>query len=65
MEKIRTGSDADKNAAVKELNQYIVDQAWFDPWYSQTNYFATDSKTTVDLNQGNAWPNLWDIKPKA
>ncbi|WP_413248760.1 ABC transporter substrate-binding protein [Sinomonas flava] len=65
MEKIRTGSDADKDAAAKELNRYIVDQAWFDPWYSQTNYFATDGKTTVDLNQGNAFPNLWDIKPKA
>ncbi|WP_415853826.1 ABC transporter substrate-binding protein [Sinomonas sp. G460-2] len=63
--KIRAGSDADKTAAVKELNKYIVDQAWFDPWYSQTNYFATDGKTAVDLNQGNAWPNLWDIKPKA
>lgn len=62
---IRTGSDADRNAALKQLNEYVVQQAWFDPWFAPTNYFVTDSKTSVELNQGNVWPNLWNITPKA
>ncbi|MGO4586716.1 ABC transporter substrate-binding protein [Arthrobacter sp. 2RAF6] len=62
---IRTGSDADSAAALKKLNEYIVDQAWFAPWYSPTNYFVTNAGTSVELNQGNVWPNLWNITPKA
>lgn len=65
MKTIQTSTGDAQNAALKQLNEYIVQQAWFDPWYSQTNYFATDGKTSVTLNQGNAWPNLWDITPKA
>jgi peptide/nickel transport system substrate-binding protein len=65
LETIRTGEGDKHDAALKDLNKYIVDQAWFNPWFAPESYFTTDSKTTVDLNQGNAWPNLWDIKPKA
>lgn len=65
MKTIQTSTGDAQNAALKKLNEYIVQQAWFDPWYSQTNYFATDGKTSVVLNQGNVWPNLWDITPKA
>ena len=43
----------------------MVDQAWFAPWYTPTNFFVTDAETQVELNQGNAWPNLWNITPKA
>lgn len=63
--KIRTAEGADRDAALKELNQYVVDQAWFAPWYTPTNFFVTNAKTKVELNQGNAWPNLWNITPKA
>lgn len=62
---IRTSEGDALNAALKELNKYIVDQAWFAPWYSPTIYFATDSKTGVELNQGNVIPNVWNITPKA
>jgi peptide/nickel transport system substrate-binding protein len=63
--KIRTAEGADRDAALKELNKYVVDQAWFAPWYTPTNFFVTNAKTNVELNQGNAWPNLWNITPKA
>ena len=62
---IRTAEGGDRDEALKELNKYIVDQAWFAPWYAPTNFFVTNAKTNVELNQGNAWPNLWNITPKA
>lgn len=65
VETIRTAEGGNRDKALKELNQYVVDQAWFAPWYTPTNYFVTNPKTQVELNQGNAWPNLWNITPKA
>ena len=62
---IRTAEGGDREEALKELNEYVVDQAWFAPWYAPTNFFVTDAETQVELNQGNAWPNLWNITPKA
>jgi peptide/nickel transport system substrate-binding protein len=58
-------SDADANAAAKELNAYIVDQAWFAPWYRQKSNYAVDAKTDVKPQYGNAYPYLWNFKPKA
>lgn len=51
--------------AVAELNEYIVDQAWFDPWYMNQTSFVTDEGVDVTINQGNALPNLWDIVPSS
>ncbi|WP_334171235.1 ABC transporter substrate-binding protein [Sinomonas sp.] len=65
LETIRTSTGDAQDAALKKLNEYVVQQAWFDPWYAPTLYFATDGRTSVTLNEGNAWPNLWDITPKA
>jgi peptide/nickel transport system substrate-binding protein len=65
METIRTSTGADYDTAMKELNAYVVDQAWFAPWYAPENFFATDANTEVVMNKGNVWPNLWNITPKS
>lgn len=62
---IRSATGDEYDAAVKELNTYIVDQAWFAPWYRPQLTFVTDANTTVEVQQGNAYPYLWNIKPKA
>jgi peptide/nickel transport system substrate-binding protein len=62
---IQTGSDADAAAAGKKLNQYIVQQAWVDPWYRPQQNFATDSHTSVVVQTDNAYPFLWNITPKS
>ncbi len=64
-EKMRKGSDADRTAAAKALNAYIVDQAWFVPWYRTQGIFVTDAKTQVKTQAGNAIPYLWNITPKS
>lgn len=57
-------TDAEAAPAVKELNAYIVDQAWFAPWYRVKSNYATDANTTVEAQNGNAYPYLWNFKPK-
>lgn len=52
-------------AAGRKLDQYIVQQAWFDPWYRPQNSYAVDSHTTADPQYDNAYPYLWNITPKA
>ena len=61
---IQTGSEAEANAAAKELNKYVVEQAWFAPWYRVAGNFAADKKTNVVQQADNAYPYLWNITPK-
>jgi len=61
---IQVGSDADAAAAGKELNAYIVDQAWFAPWFRPGLSFLTDANTSVTVQPGNAYPYLWNFTPK-
>ena len=57
-------SDAEAAPALKELNTYIVEQAWFAPWYRIESHYATDANTDVTPQVGNAYPYLWNFKPK-
>lgn len=59
---VQAGGSGEK-AAAEALNTYVTDQAWFDPWYTVQTSMVTDKKTHVTINQGNAFPNLWDIAP--
>ena len=61
---VQSGSDAEAAAAAKELNAYIVKQAWFAPWYRPQQTYATNAKTSVETQTGNASPYLWNIVPK-
>jgi len=60
------GAKSDDEAAtpLKELNAYVVDQAWFAPWYRIKSNYATDAKTDVKTQVGNAYPYLWNFTPK-
>jgi peptide/nickel transport system substrate-binding protein len=62
---IRSSSGDTQSSALKELNKHIVEQAWFNPWYAGTSYFASDKKTNVTLSLASTFPNIWDFKPAA
>ena len=47
MEQIQFGDEATQAAVAKELNTYLVEQAWFAPFYRVQGSFATDANTTV------------------
>ena len=61
---VNAKSDEEAGAASKELNAYIVEQAWFAPWFRVKSHYATDANTEVQAQMGNAYPYLWNFKPK-
>lgn len=60
VERIRTGD----TGAGAELNQYIVENAWFAPFFRVQNSKAVDDQTQIESQAGNVWPYLWNIQPK-
>lgn len=61
---IQTGSQAESDAALKELNKYLVDQAWFAPFFRVQGTFATDPNTNLEFWPTNAYPSIFDFSPK-
>jgi peptide/nickel transport system substrate-binding protein len=60
---IQTGDEAAAAAAGKELNAYLVEQAWYAPWYRPQASFVSDANTKVTVQVGNAVPYLWNVVP--
>jgi len=63
IETVHFGTPEESDAAVKDLNRYIVDQAWFAPWFRVQSSFATEAETQVAVQTDNAVPWLWNISP--
>jgi peptide/nickel transport system substrate-binding protein len=61
---MQTGSSAQADAAARSLNQYLVQNAWFAPFFRPQSSFVADSHTSVTVQAGNAVPYLWNIEPK-
>lgn len=61
---IQNGTEEEATAAVKELNTYIVDQAWFAPFYRVQGSFAVDANTNLEFWPTNAYPSIFDFSPK-
>lgn len=64
LEKVQTGDDGEAAAAGKELNAYLVEQAWFAPWVRYTGLVTASSSTSVTPQDDNAYPLLQNIRPK-
>lgn len=64
LDRIYAGTAEESNEAAKALNAYIVEQAWFDPWYRNKTFFAADANTVVTQQDTNTYPYLWNIRPK-
>jgi peptide/nickel transport system substrate-binding protein len=64
MTEIQYGDEATQASVAKELNTYIVEQAWFAPFYRVQGSVATDADTTVEMLPTNAYPALYDFEPK-
>jgi peptide/nickel transport system substrate-binding protein len=62
---IQTGSEEEAATAAQELNQYVVDQAWFDPWYRLESNYAASENIDVVQQADNAYPYLYNITPKS
>ena len=60
---MQMGSSSQAAAAAKALNEYLVQNAWFAPFFRPQSSFVADSHTSVAQQAGNAVPYLWNIKP--
>jgi peptide/nickel transport system substrate-binding protein len=60
---VRSGDEAEADAAAKELNTYVVEQAWYAPLYRPTSGFITAEGTQATVQADNAVPYLWNIRP--
>ncbi|TIC85481.1 ABC transporter substrate-binding protein [Nocardioides sp. GY 10127] len=63
LKEIQYGDTATQEAKAAELNKYLVEQAWFAPFYRVQGSFATDANTTVTMSTTNAYPSLFDFQP--
>ena len=60
---VRSGDEATADAAAKELNAYVVEQAWYAPLYRPYSAFITAPGTQAVVQADNAVPYLWNISP--
>jgi peptide/nickel transport system substrate-binding protein len=65
LQTIQTGEEAEADAAAQQLNQYVVDQAWFVPFYRNQGTFAAAEDLEVTHQSDNAYPYLQNIQPKS
>lgn len=59
--RIQSATAAGRPALLKQLNKYVVDQAWFSPWFVKQGNFAYKG-IKVTPQKGNAVPYLYNIK---
>lgn len=64
IETVQFGTEEESNAALKELNAYLVEQAWFAPFYRVQGSFAVDANTNLEFWPTNAYPSIFDFSPK-
>ncbi|RZI94379.1 MAG: hypothetical protein EOO67_04765 [Microbacterium sp.] len=61
---MQTGSAEESAAAAAELNRYVVENAWFAPIFRQTSVAVAGADTTIQMQPGNPYPYLWNIRQK-
>jgi len=63
VEAMRVATPEEAEVIGRDLNEYVVEQAWFAPILRTQTAFFTNAATEVDLQVGNAYPYLWNIRP--
>lgn len=63
IEDLQYGDDPDQ--AARDVNAYLVEEAWFAPFYRVDAAYATSEGIEVDTLATNAYPNVYDIRPQS
>ncbi|NYD66722.1 ABC transporter substrate-binding protein [Agromyces atrinae] len=53
----------DAEDAFRAVSEYLVDEAWFAPWYVQNNIYLSSADTTVTMQPQNVVPYIWNYAP--
>ncbi|MFT4214307.1 MAG: ABC transporter substrate-binding protein [Microbacterium sp.] len=63
LETVQFGTEEEADQALKDLNAYLVEQAWFAPFFRVQGSFAVDANTTVEFWPTNAYPSIFSFSP--
>ncbi|MGO4807130.1 ABC transporter substrate-binding protein [Arthrobacter sp. 2MCAF15] len=63
LNKAEKSDDAGRDAALRELNKHVVDQAWFAPWYFEEGAYVTTKDVAVTPQANVSVPALYNFKP--
>lgn len=63
LSKITTASGGDSGGTYRELNTYLVENAWFSPWYRIQQPYYTGPDITVEMQNGQAVPSIYNYAP--
>ncbi|WP_433676939.1 ABC transporter substrate-binding protein [Microbacterium gorillae] len=65
IESVRTATDeAAQTEAVRAVNTYIVENAWFAPWFRVASPYATNpTKISVEMQYQQTIPSLYNFSP--
>jgi peptide/nickel transport system substrate-binding protein len=50
--------EASQPAAMKAVSKWLVDNAWFSPWYRENAVYLTDARTSVNMEAYNVAPSI-------
>lgn len=63
LETARTSSEDDREAANQAVQTWLVDNAWFAPWYYRDTVYATADTVTFEPQFGDALPLISTFAP--
>ena len=61
--KLQVATGDDGGPIAKEINEWLVEEAWFAPSYRLQSAFFSDAETAVVMQSDNIAPYLWNIEP--
>ena len=61
---IQTGTQEEAEQATKDLNAWLVENAWFAPFYRVQGTYAVDANTDLEFWPSNAYPSIFGFSPK-
>ncbi len=59
----QAASGDDRTEALREVNAWLVENAWFDPWYRENTVYLTNNSTDVTMQSQNVVPWIRGFRP--
>jgi peptide/nickel transport system substrate-binding protein len=59
-------SDAEREASYRDINQFVIDNNWFQPWFwAEENFAVNEDAVQVELQLQQNVPSLYNYSPAA
>ncbi|TXS07410.1 ABC transporter substrate-binding protein [Streptomyces sp. col6] len=60
---LKSGTEAESKTAARELNQHLVEDAWFLPFYRMSYLHVSDGTVKISPQSGMAVPSIYNYAP--